>query len=125
MIQPTDPTGPLPPDELSSEAMGSLAKGIRDLESEGYEIDNWVLHSGESFRTQVSNHDKILAILKGSIHVETPNESRDLMPGDVVNIPHGLVHSITLRGEGDVYILVAHREPPPIAPEAFRTGKIE
>jgi mannose-6-phosphate isomerase-like protein (cupin superfamily) len=110
---------------LSAEAMEKLAREIHALESEGYEVDNWVLHPGEAYRTQVSNEDKILAVLKGSVHIETPLESRELMPGDVYSIPHGLVHSITPEEGGDVYILVAHREPPPIPPEAFRNRSDE
>jgi quercetin dioxygenase-like cupin family protein len=116
-MNPADPSGPR---GLSAEAMEKLAKEIRELESEGYEVDNWVLHPGEAFRTQVSNEDKILAVLKGTVRIETPLESRELTPGDVYSIPHGLVHSVTPEEGGDVYILVAHREPPPIPPEAFR-----
>lgn len=115
-----NPDDDSPPRGLSAEAMEKLAREIRELESEGYEVDNWVLHPGEAYRTQVSNEDKILAVLKGSVHIETPLESRELTPGEVYSIPHGLVHSVTPEEGSDVYILVAHREPPPIPPEAFR-----
>jgi quercetin dioxygenase-like cupin family protein len=122
MIRASDPSEPTGAPGLSAEAMEQLATRIRDLEKEGYTVGTWVLHPGEAYRAQVSDDDKILAVLKGSAHLELPTESRDLTPGAVVNIPHGLVHSLTVKGERDVYILVAHREPRPIPPEAFRGG---
>jgi quercetin dioxygenase-like cupin family protein len=100
-----------------------LAKRVQELEREGYTVDPWIVPAGASFRAQVSNEDKVLAVLKGRLHLELPHGAQMLTSGSVVSIEHGVSHSLRVDGEDDVYAMVAHREPPPIPPEAFEAAR--
>jgi hypothetical protein len=100
-------------------AIERLAKSIKELEKEGYIVEPWIVPAGTFYRAQVSNEDKILAVLKGRLHLELPTGDRILESGSIAYIEHGMSHTTTVKSEGDVYAMVAHREPPPIPPEAF------
>ncbi|MBU1699498.1 MAG: hypothetical protein KJ970_06160 [Candidatus Eisenbacteria bacterium] len=105
-------------------AIERLTASIRELEKEGYTIDPWIVPAGTEYRSQVSNVDKILAVLRGCLRLELPTGSRILNSGSIANIVHGLRHSIRVEGEEDAYVMVAHRDPPPIPPEAFETDGV-
>jgi quercetin dioxygenase-like cupin family protein len=106
------------------ESPEGLARRIRSLESEGYRVDTWILHAGESFKSQVSSDDRIVAVLRGTLRLAlVGEEARDIQGGDVVNLPHGLVYGLSVVGDDDVYTLVASRTPPSIPPEEFRRNR--
>jgi quercetin dioxygenase-like cupin family protein len=112
-------------EDQTREGLETLARRIRELEKEGYRVEPWWLSPGTALKSQISNEDKVLAVLRGDLEVELRGQRQRYGPGDVFQIPHGVVHSLTVVGEERVYLLVALRQPPPIPPEAFAKGRPE
>ncbi|MBD3335111.1 MAG: cupin domain-containing protein [Candidatus Eisenbacteria bacterium] len=103
----------------SAKAMEQLAERIRALEAEGYVVEPWIVPAGSAYRNLISNQDKILAVLSGTLRLQIPGEERVVEAGETIAVPHGAGHTVTAQGEEDVYIMLARRDPPPIPPHAF------
>ena len=122
--RPGEPTGRSREDEAPSRGHELLVTRMESLRSEGFDVDPWILRSGEVYRAQASDEDRTLAVLRGSLHVTDPSATRTMATGEVLRIPRGVSHTLRAAGADDVYALVAHRAPPPIPPEAFEGGAL-
>ena len=82
--------------------------GIRErLAAEGYAAVRWDSAPITGYGPHAHIYPETLWVVEGSVTVALPAESRliELLPGDRIEIPQGLLHALLAGAEGAVYLL--------------------
>jgi quercetin dioxygenase-like cupin family protein len=97
-VQVTLWEGPGRPDELTVRA---------GLTAQGYQVVAWRSEPAEGFPPHVHIYPELMWLLEGSLTIILPVENRllELLPGDRIALPAGLVHGTMAGAEGAYYLL--------------------
>lgn len=81
-----------------------------DLAAQGYQVITWQSDAAEGFPPHMHIYPELMWVLAGSLTVILPADDRllELLPGDRVELPAGLVHG-TMAGADGVTYLIATR----------------
>jgi len=80
------------------------------LEQLGYSVTVYTYPPGTSFPDHSHEVDKIDAVLTGQFRMTMNGDTRILRAGDMVEVPHGVVHSAEVVGDEPVISLDAVRQ---------------
>jgi hypothetical protein len=77
------------------------------LAAQGYQIVGWSSEPDEAYAPHVHVYPEVLWLMAGSLTVILPAERRllELMPGDRIELPGGLVHGTLAGPDGASYLL--------------------
>ncbi len=81
----------------------------KKLESEGYSVAIYHYPKGTFFPNHTHSFDKKDGVLKGKFLIKANGSEFLLMPGDILPIPSGLIHSAEVIGEETVVSLDASK----------------
>lgn len=81
---------------------------IRDrLANEGYGVVRWLAESSTGYPPHAHIYPETIWVIEGSLTVVLPADGRliELLPGDRIEIPQGMLHGIMAGADGAVYFL--------------------
>lgn len=81
---------------LSKESMSEFLSGL------GYSTSCYVYSPGTYFPPHTHEVDKIDAVITGCLRISVDGEQFDLIPGDYIHLPKGVLHSAEVIGEEQV-----------------------
>ena len=83
-------------------------QGIRDqLTAEGYGVVKWTNEAGTGYGAHAHIYPETMWVVEGSVTIALPADRRliELLPGDRIEIPQGVLHALVAGAEGAVYLL--------------------
>ena len=83
-------------------------QGIRDrLTAEGYGVVSWNSEPATGYAPHAHIYPETMWVVEGSLTVMLPADYRllELLPGDRIEVPQGIVHGVMAGEEGAVYLL--------------------
>jgi quercetin dioxygenase-like cupin family protein len=83
-------------------------EGIRGrLAAEGYGVVRWRTEPAAGYLPHAHIYPETMWLIEGSLTVVLPADARllELLPGDRIEIPQGLLHGIMAGADGAVYLL--------------------
>jgi quercetin dioxygenase-like cupin family protein len=81
---------------------------IRDLlAAEGYGVVKWRTEGATGYGPHAHIYPETMWVIEGSLTVALPSDGRllELLPGDRVEIPQGVLHAVVSGAEGAAYLL--------------------
>ncbi|MCU0508611.1 MAG: cupin domain-containing protein [Anaerolineae bacterium] len=81
---------------------------IRDrLTSEGYGVVKWNSEGATGYGPHAHIYPETMWVIEGSVTVALPTDGRliELLPGDRIEIPQGVLHAVVAGAEGAAYLL--------------------
>ena len=77
------------------------------LAEDGYQVVGWSNEPAQGYPPHVHVYPELLWLIEGSVTVILPAERKllELMPGDRIEIPNGLVHGTMAGPDGATYLL--------------------
>jgi quercetin dioxygenase-like cupin family protein len=77
------------------------------MAAQGYQVVGWRSEAAEGYPPHTHIYPELLWLVAGSLTVILPAEDRliELLPGDRVTLPSGLVHGTMAGAEGATYLL--------------------
>ena len=89
---------------------------LRDqLTADGYQVVKWSSGPAEGFPPHMHIYPELLLVVEGELTVLLPAENRmlELVPGDRVEFPAGMVHGTMAGADGATYLLATRYAPDP------------
>lgn len=81
---------------------------IRDrLTAEGYGVVKWNSEAATGYGPHAHIYPEMLWMLEGSVTLALPADGRliELLPGDRIEIPQGVLHAVIAGAEGAAYLM--------------------
>jgi quercetin dioxygenase-like cupin family protein len=77
------------------------------LSAEGYGVVKWHSDSARGYGPHAHIYPETMWVFEGSVTVALPAEGRliELLPGDRIEIPQGVLHAVVAGAEGAAYLL--------------------
>ena len=85
----------------------NLAALREQLTAEGFQVITWDSEPAEGFPPHMHIYPELLWVVAGDLTILLPDEKRmiELMPGDRIELPAGIVHGMMAGAEGATYLL--------------------
>ena len=83
-------------------------EGIRErLAAEGYGVVRWANEPATGYPAHAHIYPETMWMISGSLTVILPTDRRllELLPGDRIEVPAGILHGVMAGAEGAVYLL--------------------
>lgn len=83
-------------------------EGIRNqLTAEGYGVVKWAIEAATGYPPHAHIYPETMWVVAGSLTVILPADDRllELLPGDRIEVPQGIVHGIMAGAEGATYLV--------------------
>lgn len=77
------------------------------LTAEGYGVVQWTTEPAAGYTPHAHIYPETMWVIQGSVTVILPAEDRllELLPGDRIVVPQGVVHGVMTGAEGATYLL--------------------
>ncbi len=77
------------------------------LEAEGYGVVRWESEPATGYQPHAHIYPETMWVVSGSLTVVLPTDAKllELLPGDRIEVPQGVLHGVIAGAEGAVYFL--------------------
>ena len=85
-----------------------IEEGIRErLIAEGYGVVRWTSEPSTGFQPHAHIYPETMWVVSGTLTVILPTDGRllELLPGDRIEVPQGVLHGVMAGAEGATYLL--------------------
>ena len=83
-------------------------EGIRGrLTADGYGVVRWTNEPATGYSPHAHIYPETMWVISGSLAVVLPTDGRllELLPGDRIDVPQGILHGVMAGAEGATYLL--------------------